>query len=63
MNAHLFTGDTIPPEYLELILCRDVYHCPPQMLPPLSKVLPHLTCIQMEQKAAERKARKSKHGR
>lgn len=50
MRTHLDTGDTIPPEYLELVMCRDVYHCTPDNLPAMSKMLAHLTCMEEESK-------------
>lgn len=62
--AHLEAGAPCPGEYLELFLCRDVYHCPPQMLPPLSKILPHLTCIAEENRHREReRKRKTRTGK
>lgn len=46
--------EPLPQELLELILCRDVYHCTPPELAkvPLAKVMAHLTCIDMEQRVA-----------
>ena len=43
-------GGDAPYEYLELTLCRDVYHCTPQELAevPLDKVLAHLACMSVE---------------
>lgn len=26
---HLWTGEPPPPEYIRLVMCRDVYHCTP----------------------------------
>lgn len=45
----------IPHEYLELVLCRDVYHCDPVTLNrvPLTKILNHLTCLDVEGKVKE----------
>lgn len=42
--------DDPPYEYLELIACRDLYHCTPSELAavPLKKVLAHLTCHSAE---------------
>lgn len=43
----------MPPEYLDLYLCRDVYHCPPDALDrqdPL-RILTHLTCLSIEGQA------------
>lgn len=57
--AHLWTKGPCPPEYLELILCRDVYHCTPQALRqiPLEDILVALTCLRIEAdvRAADRK--------
>jgi len=46
-----------PPEYLELILCRDVYHCTPVALAevPMTKVLTHLTCLSIEGDVANKR--------
>lgn len=59
--AHLWTKGPCPPEYLELILCRDVYHCTPQALRliPLEDILTTLTCLRVEAevRAANRKLR------
>lgn len=51
LTAHLWVGgQPLPPEYLNLILCRDVYHCRPSELRQerLTDVLPHLTCLHVE---------------
>lgn len=39
-----------PPEYLEYVLCREVYHCLPSQLraEPLENVLPHLIAMSVE---------------
>jgi hypothetical protein len=58
--AHLFIGgaDNPPPaEYIELVLCRDVYHCPPAQLPPLPVCLRALALI-----GVENKVRQMQHG-
>lgn len=49
-----------PPEYLELVLCRDVYHCAPDVLrrQSLTTILRHLACAEAEAKV--NKARKKK---
>lgn len=46
-------------EYVELVLCRDVYHCTPLELAkqPLKKVMRHLACLEVEGKV---KAARSK---
>lgn len=55
MRYHLYFDAPSPPEYLELVLCRDVYHCTPNELAdvPLDKVLAHLICIIEEDKWRE----------
>lgn len=57
--AHLHTNAPCPPEYLELQLCRDVYHCTPAQLRevPLDTILVHLACIRGEQNIAKVKGR------
>lgn len=47
---HLWTRGPQPPEYLSLILCRDVYHCTPAALEEqtLDAVNDHLLCLQVE---------------
>jgi hypothetical protein len=47
---HLHTGEPAPPEYVRLILCRDVYHCTPSELRtvPLPDVLETLATLQAE---------------
>lgn len=39
-----------PSEYLELVLCRDVYHCLPSQLQaePITNILPHLIAMGVE---------------
>jgi hypothetical protein len=50
MLTHLHTKGPAPPEYIELILCRDMYHCTPNELAdvPLEKVIAHLICRNIE---------------
>lgn len=62
MLAHLWTQSSAPVEYVELILCREVYHCPPDELARQNArtVLRHLTCLRAEgvvQRAQARKLR------
>ena len=61
MLVHLWTDGPMPGDYLELVLCRDVYHCPPQQLPPVSQILRHLVCLDVEAKVRE--MRSKPHGR
>jgi len=46
----LWLNDDPPIEYLELILCRDVYHCTPVQLAdvPLPTIIKHLACLDAE---------------
>lgn len=58
LASFLHTGQGQPPtEFLTLILCRDVYSCPPSVLmeEPLENVLPHLTCLEVEAQVREMK--------
>ena len=62
LAAHLWTGGGQPPaEYVTLVLCRDVYHCPPSLLrrERLVDILAHLTCLGIEAdvRKASRKTR------
>jgi hypothetical protein len=59
MLAHLATGHPAPREYLELVLCRDVYHCTPLELAkiPVETVEAHLVCIAAENKVRSLKGR------
>lgn len=59
MADHLWTGGPPPPEYVELILCRDVYHCPPSELDrqDTARVEAHLVCLEWEAKAAKQRAK------
>lgn len=48
-------GTPQPTRYLELVLCRDVYHCTPVQLReiPMPTILEHLTCLAMEGKVRQ----------
>jgi hypothetical protein len=52
----------MPLEYLELFLCRDVYHCTPVELSkvPLPKILTHLTVLDIEAKMQKEKAKQKR---
>lgn len=54
MVAHLWTPASVGPpmEYVELILCRYIYHAPPQVVRaiPMQTVVNHLICIDQESK-------------
>jgi hypothetical protein len=57
MWQHLWTRGPQPAEYLELILCRDIYHCAPPVLAtiPLRTVAAHLTCLRVERAVQARR--------
>lgn len=55
---HLWTDGPMPYEYLELILCRDVYHCPPSQLPPWHKVRRHLAMMEVEAQVEKLRSKK-----
>ncbi len=57
---YLETQGTAPPEYVDLVLCRDVYHCPPSELDrqDASTVLAHLVCLSAEEDYRKRKENK-----
>lgn len=48
----------MPLEYMELYLCREVYHCTPVELDkvPLPRILTHLTVLDIEAKMQKAKA-------
>jgi len=54
---YLWVGGDIPVEYLELILCRDVFHCRPSELKKERAVdiLKALLCLQVEAEVLEAK--------
>jgi hypothetical protein len=60
---HLHGAGASPIEYVELILCRDVYHCLPSELAEedLITVLNHLACLEGE--AQYRKKQRDKADR
>lgn len=60
MFANLLTDGPMPDEYLELILCRDVYHCTPVALAevPYDIVRDHLTVLSAEGRALELKRKR-----
>jgi hypothetical protein len=47
----------MPLEYLELILCRDVYHCPPSQLPDWKTISIHLQMMEIESQIREQRNR------
>ena len=50
---HLFTSGPAPWEYIELILCRDVYHCVPSALPDMETIAQTLMMIQLEHRVQQ----------
>jgi hypothetical protein len=50
---------SMPAEMLELTLCRDVYHCPPDQFPPLSTILRHLTVLGIESEVQDMKTKQA----
>jgi hypothetical protein len=57
MADHLWTDGPPPPEYVDLILCRDVYHCTPAELDEqeAARVQAHMLCLEMEVKVAKQR--------
>ena len=57
MWRHLWTTGPQPWPYLELTLCRDVYHCTPTELAqqPLATIASHLVCMDVEAQVAKRR--------
>jgi hypothetical protein len=50
MACHLHAGAEMPAEYLDLVLCRDVYHCTPPQLDEIDNetLEGHLVCLEVE---------------
>jgi hypothetical protein len=60
VRAYLFHGTGAPPpEYIDLVLCRDIYHCPPSLLDDQDwlRIQGHLTCLDMEATVREHKTK------
>jgi len=53
--AHLLTDAPAPVEYLELVLCRDIYHCTPPELGEvdMQTINAHLACLDGEAQARQ----------
>jgi len=53
--SHLWTGYSPPSEYITLIFCRDVWHCPPSVFRQQSveDFMDALTCIGVENEVAK----------
>jgi hypothetical protein len=58
LAAHLWTQAEAPLEYVELILCRDVYHCPPDALPDWDTCMDALAMIDVENQVMNKKVGK-----
>jgi hypothetical protein len=56
-------GGTPPPEYTDLVLCRDVYHCTPSELAAQDAEDVLLTLAMLEAEARYRQARGAMGGR
>ena len=58
MISHLWAMGSPPIEYVELVLCRDVYHCSPVDLAkvPYTTVAKHLVCLGIEAEVRNRKS-------
>lgn len=61
MAAHLWSNAPPPWEYVELVLCRDVYHCTPSQLRKenAEDVFAHLEMIGMENQVDEAKRKRN----
>lgn len=58
---YLWTGGIDPPEeYIELYLCRDVFHCTPDQLPDLGTILRFLTVLGAENHVKAERAKQRK---
>ena len=60
--AHLWTGATAPVEYIEFILCRDVYHCTPSQLRQerTTDLLMHIHILSVESEVKRLRGRKGR---
>ena len=58
LRAHLWTQSAMPIEYLELVLCRDIYHCTPANLPDWQIITEHLALMSIESEVNARKAKR-----
>lgn len=60
LYGHLWTSAPAPWQYIELILCRDIYHCTPVELGkvPYDTITAHLEMMEIEAevRAAKREA-------
>jgi hypothetical protein len=58
--AALWTDGPPPVEYVELVLCRDVFHCTPSALQAeaAEDIMAALACLEAERYVRERRERK-----
>lgn len=62
MAAHLWTKKPPPWEYVELVLCRDVYHCTPSQLRRENAldIIQTLAMLSIEAQVEQAKAKRKK---
>ena len=60
MLAHLWTDEPAPLEYIELMMCRDVYHCAPKDLPPWHVIKRHIAIMEVEADVRKRRQKAKK---
>ena len=62
MAEHLWTKGPPPWEYIELVLCRDVYHCRPSELREenFEDIMEHLACLDIEAKVRNSKMKEAR---
>jgi hypothetical protein len=65
VTEHLYTKKPPPWEYVELMLCRDVYHCTPPELDavPWHRIKAHLDCLSIEGKYEKERLNVGGHGK
>ena len=66
MWAHLWTKSVnAPQEYVNLVLCRDVYHCAPDVLERqnAAKIYMHLTIMKVESDVEDLRRPKKKNAK
>ena len=64
--TYLWVGESAPPqEYLDLHLCRDVYHCAPSVLFEQDNdvIQAHLVCLDVEARVRKQREQQAKGGR
>lgn len=55
----------LPAEYVDLVLCRDVYHCAPSVLDAQDweRIATHLICLEVEGKVRRQNENRGLRGR